>query len=64
MGCPVHIWVPAAAALLPAARMARTRLHGRLQLWRRSASGAGAAAPGAPPPLRRYAPVDPHARRD
>ena len=62
MGCPVHIWVPAAAAVLPAARMVRARLHGRLRRWR--APGAAEAAPGAPPPLRRYAPVDPHARRD
>jgi len=27
MGCPVHIWVPAMAAIAPAATMARHRLN-------------------------------------
>ena len=27
MGCPVHIWVPMAAALAPAATMARHKLR-------------------------------------
>lgn len=62
MGCPVHIWVPAAAALLPAARMMRVRLGDRLRLRRRSPASATEPAPA--PPLRRYAPVDPHAPRD
>ena len=34
MGCPVHIWVPMAAALTPVATMARHRL--RLLLPQRS----------------------------
>ena len=67
MGCPVHIWGPAAAALLPVARMLRVPLHDRLRLWRRARPRGGAAevaAAVAPaPPLTRYAPVDPHARR-
>ncbi len=62
MGCPVHIWVPAAAALLPAARMVRVRLNDRLRLRRRSPASVPEPAPA--PPLRRYAPVDPHAPRD
>lgn len=62
MGCPVHIWVPAAAALLPAARMMRVRLGDRLRLRRRAPASAPEPAPA--PPLRRYAPVDPHAPRD
>ena len=62
MGCPVHIWAPAAAALLPAARMVRVRLNDRLRLRRRPAASAPEPAPA--PPLRRYAPVDPHAPRD
>ena len=57
MGCPVHIWAPAAAALLPAARMVRVRLGDRLRLRRRPAAPAPEPAPA--PPLRRYAPVDP-----
>jgi len=67
----VHIWGPAAAALLPAARLMRFRLHDRLAAWRApSASGAegsagvdaGGEAAGQPP-LRRFAPIDPHAPR-
>lgn len=67
MGCPVHIWGPAAAALLPVARLMRFRLHDRLRVRRRRSSGGGTDATevgGSPAvPLQRFAPVDPHARR-
>lgn len=62
VGCPIHIWAPAAAALLPAARMMRARLGDRLRLRRSSAAPGPGPAPA--PQFRRYAPVDPHAPRD
>ena len=55
MGCPVHIWVPAMAALAPAARIARDRL----QLFRASRSRE-ATAPARE--IRRFAPLNPSQR--
>ena len=70
MGCPVHIWGPAAAALVPVARLMRFRIHDRLVAWRSPSTAAdeGSAAAETPreaaaPPLRRFAPIDPHAPR-
>ena len=74
MGCPVHIWGPAAAALLPAARLMRFRFHDRLAAWRSPGAGATEGPPGADAgaeaaggaaasPPRRFAPIDPHAPR-
>ncbi|MDA0256943.1 MAG: hypothetical protein O3C25_04280 [Chloroflexi bacterium] len=70
MGCPVHIWGPAAAALVPAARLMRFRLHDRLAAWRSPRTSTGDGSPGvegplgaSEPPLRRFAPIDPHAPR-
>jgi len=55
MGCPVHIWVPAMAALAPAARIARERLR----LFRASRSPE-ATAPARE--IRRFAPISPTGR--
>jgi hypothetical protein len=66
VGCPVHIWGPAAAALVPAARLMRFRLHDRLVSWRSPSATADESAAGveaAAPPQHRFAPVDPHAPR-
>ncbi len=51
MGCPVHVWVPAMAALAPAARIARDRLR----LFR--ASRSNEAAPVRE--IKRFAPIQP-----
>lgn len=53
MGCPVHIWAPLMAGLVPVARLARDRLpfgHGRRS-----------EAPAAPRTLQRFAPIVPGA---
>jgi hypothetical protein len=62
----VHVWAPAAAALVPAARLMRFRIHDRLVSWRSPSAAAdeGAADVEAAAPLQhRFAPIDPHARR-
>ena len=54
MGCPVHIWVPAMAALAPAARIARERVR----LFRASRH----PKPSTPVrEMRRFAPISPNA---
>lgn len=50
MGCPVHIWVPAMAALAPAARIARDRLR----LFRDSRSSTNTLSARE---IRRFAPI-------
>jgi hypothetical protein len=70
MGCPVHIWGPAAVALMPVARLMRFRVHDRLVAWRspsaaadEGSAGVEAAHETAATPLRRFSPIDPHAPR-
>ncbi len=58
MGCPVHIWAPAMAAIVPFARVARDRLYD-IRAARRAARGT-AAAPA--PQVHRWAPVQPQGR--
>ncbi len=59
MGCPVHIWLPAMAALAPFARVARDRVSsfrlrpeprspGRVRVVRRFAPVGAARPDGAP----------------
>ncbi len=55
MGCPVHIWAPLMATMVPFARVARDRLTAL-----RAGRGIEAAAAEQPRELRRWAPVQPH----
>ncbi len=68
MGCPMHIWGPAAAALLPVARLMRFRLYDRFAAWKALRASDDGDSTGLEPhlgttgdvPLRRFAPIDPH----
>ena len=55
MGCPVHIWGPLMASMVPFARVARDRVSAF-----RASRGVQAPGRPAPQPLRRWAPVQPH----
>ena len=56
MGCPVHIWAPLMAGMVPLARVARDHLH---------LTRAGRASKSAPArTLQRFAPVAPGAAAD
>ena len=51
MGCPVHIWVPMMAALVPVARMGRERVKAWTRLRRAPKLDTS------PRPVQRFAPV-------
>jgi hypothetical protein len=51
MSCPVHIWVPVMAALVPVARVGRERVKAWTRLRRASKREAS------PRPVQRFAPV-------
>lgn len=55
MGCPIHIWAPMLAGLVPIARVAKDRLHS--VRYRR-------AEPESPREMKRWAPIQPTAARE
>jgi hypothetical protein len=57
MGCPVHIWGPLMASMVPFARVARDRVSALRA--RRHARGGGDLEPMSPPELRRWAAIQP-----
>lgn len=57
MSCPVHIWLPAMAALAPFARVARDRIHALGVPTFSSAVGRTSRADRAVKVVQRFAPV-------